>query len=125
LSEQLNLAANYTLTETEDRSPGSPTHGQELPNRPRNTANASFTYGSPTHLSAAVAMRYAGRSFDNAITPTWLGGYVLLDLRVDCPIRDRLEVYGRVENVTNKHYETTYEYGTLGRVGYVGIRATF
>jgi vitamin B12 transporter len=70
-------------------------------------------------------MRYAGRSFDNAITPTWLGGYVLLDLRVNYPIRERLEVYGRVENVTNKRYETTYEYGTLGRVGYVGIRATF
>jgi len=125
LSEQLNLAANYTLTETEDRSPGSPTYGQELPNRPKNTANASLTYGSPARLSATVAMRYAGRSFDNAITPTWLGGYVLLDLRVDYPIRDRLEIYGRVENVTNKHYETTYEYGTLGRVGYVGIRATF
>jgi len=125
MSEQFTLAANYTLTETEDRSPGSPTYGQELPNRPKNTANASVTYGSPANLNAAVAMRYAGRSFDNAITPTWLGGYVLLDLRVDYPIRDRLEVYGRVENVANKHYETTYEYGTLGRVAYAGIRATF
>jgi vitamin B12 transporter len=125
LSERLKLAANYTLTETEDRSPGSPTYGMELPNRPKNAANASVTYASPPHLSAAIALRYAGRSFDDAIAPTWLGGYVRVDVRVDYPIRAGLELYGRVENVTDKHYETTYEYGTLGRVGYVGIRATF
>ena len=40
-------------------------------------------------------------------------------------IRERLEVYARVENVTGKHYETIYQYGTLGRVAYAGVRATF
>jgi outer membrane cobalamin receptor len=43
-NERLGLLANYTLTETEDRSPGSPTYGQELPNRPKNMVNASATY---------------------------------------------------------------------------------
>ena len=38
---------------------------------------------------------------------------------------DRVEIYGRVENFTGKHYETNYEYGTLPRSGYVGVRATF
>ena len=33
---------------------------------------------------------------------------------------DRLEVYARVENLTGKHYETEYQYGTLGRSAYAG-----
>jgi vitamin B12 transporter len=123
--ERLNLSVNYTLTESEDRSQGSPTYGQELPNRPKNSANVTATYRWPSRLSAMIALRYAGPSLDETITPTWLGGYALLDLRLSYPIRDRFEIYGRVENATGKHYETTYEYGTLGRVGYLGIRSTF
>jgi len=96
---------------------GSPTYGEELPNRPKNSANASATYRWPSRLTMAIAVRYVGPSFDDAITPTWLGGYVLSDLRVSFLLRDRLEIYGRVENLTDKHYETTYEYGTLGRAG--------
>jgi vitamin B12 transporter len=125
VNERLNLAANYTLTNSEDRSPGSPTYGEQLPNRPKNAANASVTYHWPSLLSTTIALRYAGPSFDEAITPIWLGGYVVGDLRVSYPIRDRVEIYGRVENFTGKHYETNYEYGTLPRSGYVGVRATF
>ena len=125
LSEHLSLLANYTLTETEDRSPGSPTYGQELPNRPKNMANASATYRWPLGITAAIATQYVGPSFDNAITPVWLGGYVLLNLRASYSISERLEVYGRIENAADKHYETRFEYGTLGRVGYFGVRANF
>jgi len=50
---------------------------------------------------------------------------VLFDLRLAYALRDNLEVYGRVENFTGKHYETAYQYGTLSRVGYVGIRTKF
>jgi vitamin B12 transporter len=54
-----------------------------------------------------------------------LGGYVLVDLRAAYQVLDRLEVYARVENLTGKHYETEYQYGTLGRVAYAGVRASF
>ena len=124
-NERLSLLANYTLTETEDRSPGSPTYGQELPNRPKNMVNASATYRWPLGITAAIAAQYVGPSFDNAITPVWLGGYVLLSLRASYSISERLEVYGRIENAADKHYETRFEYGTLGRVGYLGVRANF
>jgi vitamin B12 transporter len=125
-SAQLSLAANYTLTDTEDKSPGSPTYGQELIRRPKNAANASVTYRWSLPLTASVAARYAGPSFDNGpLGRIELGGYVLLDLRMTYALRDRLELYARVENATGKHYETVYQYGTLGRVGYAGVRATF
>ena len=29
------------------------------------------------------------------------------------------------ENLTNQHYETTYQYGTLGCAAYAGVRLSF
>jgi vitamin B12 transporter len=121
----LNLSANYTLTDTEDRSPGSITYGNELPRRPKNAANFLATYHGPSRLSTSIGARYGGRSFDDTANQIALGGYVLLDLKVSYAIWDQLEVYGRIDNATDKHYETAYKYGTYGRVGFLGIRASF
>jgi vitamin B12 transporter len=124
-SDQLSLSANYTLTDTEDRSPGSATFGNQLPRRPKSTANAMATYRWPSRLSTSVGARYASRSFDDAANTIALGGYVLVDLKISYALGDRLELYGRVDNATGKHYETAYLYGTYGRVGFAGVRATF
>ncbi|MEP6884522.1 MAG: TonB-dependent receptor [Gammaproteobacteria bacterium] len=124
-SDALSLSANYTLTDTADRTPGSVTYGNELPRRPKNAANVLATYHWPARLSTAFGARYGGRSFDDAVNSIALGGYVLLDLKVSYAIWDRFEVYGRIDNATDKHYETAYRYGTYGRVGFAGIRASF
>jgi vitamin B12 transporter len=121
----VSLAANYTYTDAEDRSPASPNFGNQLARRPKQSANASVTYHWPSQFTVGVAARYAGRSFDDAASQIALGGYVLVDLRLSYALRDRLELYGRVENATGKHYETAYQYGTYGRVGFAGLRATF
>jgi vitamin B12 transporter len=124
-SDQLQLSANYTLTDAQDRSPGSATFGNQLPRRPKSAANAMATYRWPSHLSTSVGARYASRTFDDAANTIALGGYVLVDLRISYALGDRLELYGRVDNATGKHYETAYLYGTYGRVGFAGVRATF
>ena len=49
----------------------------------------------------------------------------MVDLRASYPIAENLELYARVENLADKHYETTYQYGTLGRAGYGGVRVKF
>jgi vitamin B12 transporter len=124
-SDALTLAANYTYTDAQDRSSGSSTFGNELPRRPKSAANTSATYRWPSHLSATVGARYAGRSFDDAANKIALGGYVLVDLKISYALGDRLELYGRVDNATGKHYETAYLYGTYGRTAFAGVRATF
>ena len=83
------------------------------------------TYRWPSHLSTSVGARYASRTFDDAANTIALGGYLLVDLRISYALGDRLELYGRVDNATGKHYETAYLYGTYGRVGFAGVRATF
>jgi vitamin B12 transporter len=119
----LTLAANYTQTATENLSPGA--YGNQLPRRARDAANASASYLFASGLSATVAERYAGRSFDDVANTTPLGGYVLTDLRLGCQLNERLELYGRIDDATGKRYETAYRYGTPGRVVFAGLRAQF
>ncbi len=119
----LTIAGNYTITDTENQSPGA--FGNELPRRPRDAANASLNYCWPSRWSGTIAARYAGRSYDDAANTLRLGGYVLVDLRLGYQIGERLEAYARIENVAGKRYETVFEYGTPGRVGFIGVRAGF
>ena len=124
-TDQWTFTANYTLTETADRSPGSTTYGNELPLRPEDAANASTVYRWNVPLTTSVTLRYAGPSYDDAANDIKLGGYVLADVRASYALGHSLEIYARVENVTGKHYETEYQYGTLGRSAYAGVRASF
>ena len=79
----------------------------------------------PVKLETAVAVRYASDRFNDAANLTKVKGYVLWDLRASYPVTDKLEVYGRVENLFDKHYETIANYGQLGRAAYAGVRARF
>jgi vitamin B12 transporter len=124
-TDRLSITANYTWTDTEDRSPGSSTYGNELPRRPADAGNTAVTYVWPFRLTTALALRYSGPSFDDAANQIRLGGYVLLDFRASYPVSDHFEMFARVENLTDRHYEVAYQYGTLGRSAYAGARATF
>ncbi len=121
----LELTANYTFTDSRDRSPGAASFDRLLARRPQDTANASAAYRWPFALTTTVAVRYAGRSFDDALNTVRLKSYTLVDLRASYPLRPGLEIYGRVENLFDRAYETAYQYGSLGRAGYAGVRATF
>jgi vitamin B12 transporter len=54
-----------------------------------------------------------------------LGGYTLVDVRASYSINQHVEVYARMENLTDKRYETVYEYGTWGRTAFGGARVKF
>lgn len=124
-TSRLQLSGNYTHDYDVDRSPGSLTYGLQLPRQPKNMANLSVSYLWPIRLTTTVALRYADRSYDDAANTIPLQSYTLWDLRASYPLRPHLEVYGRIENLTDKHYETAYQYGTLGRAAYAGVRYSF
>jgi len=125
LTRQFSLSGNYTYDAVVDRSLGAFDYGLQLARRPRNTANVTASYLWPNHLRTDLAIRYADRSFDQNGNLVPLQSYTLWDIRASYPLNDRLEIYGRIENLTDKHYETAYQYGTLGRAAYGGVRLSF
>ncbi|HKR89255.1 MAG TPA: TonB-dependent receptor [Phenylobacterium sp.] len=125
VTDALTVTANYTWTDARNDVEGSPNFDKRLARRPAREANAEATYRWPTKLETAIAVHYAGDRFDNTANTTVLKGYVLWDIRASYPINDTVEVYGRIENLFDRSYETIRNYGQLGRAAYAGVRATF
>jgi len=123
--QSLILEANYTLTDTKNTSAGNVNNGKDLARRPKHTANASLTYSWPMEVSTTVAVRYVGDAFDNAANSFVLEDYTLVELRAAWQVMDAVEVYGRIENLFDKDYVTTRNYGSLGRSMFAGVRARF
>lgn len=115
---------NYSWIKAEDRTLGS-TYGRQLQRVPRHMANGELGYRFPFNLKASVAVRYAGETYDRATGTFKLDDYWLTDLRADWQVLPGLTLYGRVENLSDKHYETASGYGSLGRSFYAGIRSRF
>ncbi|MDB5452185.1 MAG: TonB-dependent receptor [Caulobacteraceae bacterium] len=119
------VQGNYTWTDAVNDGASSANFGKRLARRPEHQANVWATYVWPAKVSTTLAVRYVGESFDNPSNSTVLAAYTLVDLRASYPVSQRLEVYGRVENLTDEAYQTTRGYGSPGRAAYAGVRARF
>jgi vitamin B12 transporter len=130
LSESFSILANYTRIKTIDETPGDPNFGLAAFERPGSAANVSVSYTSPFKLTMQVAARYSGSSLSQnfnvyPVPIITLGGYTVVDFRAAYSINDHLDVYGRVDNLADKRYETVYLYGEWGRTAFAGVRVKF
>jgi len=121
----LTLDGNYSWIVAEDRSPGATNFGRDLPRRPRHAANASVRYALPFGFDVGAALRWSGKSFDNASNSLVLGDYTLIDLRAELRLSENIRFFARAENIFDEHYRTAYRYGALGRSIYAGFRGRF
>ncbi|MFN3458331.1 MAG: TonB-dependent receptor plug domain-containing protein [Novosphingobium sp.] len=125
-TDTLHLQAAYTYLETENRTPGNANRGKDLARRPAHALTLSSDWTSPlAGLTLGADLRLVGDSFDNASNTRRLDGYALTTVRANFPLTEKVELYGRVENVFDVNYQTVADYGTWGRSAYIGIRAKY
>lgn len=119
----LTITGNYTYTDAESNSGAS--KGKQLTRRPKTMANLSATYRWPVGLTTTVAARHVGKTYNNDANTQVVASYTTVDLRASYPLKDGLEVFGRVENAFDEDYQTILNYGTPGRGAFLGLRARF
>ena len=121
LSDHFIAQAAYSYTRSRNR-----VTGLDLARRPRHAVTVSADWTTPLGgLALGGDLRVVGDSFDDAGHFTPLDGYALATVRASLPLGEHLELFGRVENLTNSTYQTAAGYGTYGRSAYVGARARF
>lgn len=123
--DALRLQANYTYTDATNRSPGNANFGRQLVRRPQHSVTALIDYSWGFGLQTGVTLTHVGANFDNANNSRKIEGYVLADLRASFPVTDRIDIYGRIENLFDEQYETIFRYGSPGRAGYAGVRLRY
>ena len=122
VAEGLNLSAVYALIDTEDRTPGSFTQGNDLARRPRHAATLSADWSPVDDVSLAADVRIVSDAFDDAAGSVALDGYGVVTLRGSWDFSDKVQFYARVENLADEDYQTAAGYAQAGRSAYVGAR---
>jgi vitamin B12 transporter len=124
-AEHFTVAANYTYSDAENRARTDPNFGNRLARRPKNSVSASADYQWNFGLSAGATITDVSNSFDDAGNSQRLEGYTLVDLRAAFPVMEKVEIFGRIENLFDERYETAFQYGSPGRAAYVGARVRY
>ena len=120
----VDLTASYTFTDAQNRSQGA-NDGKALPRRPRDTAFAEASWRVARGATLSAAVRWSGRCFDDLANGRVLKAYALADLRGEVALRPGISLYGRIENLFDQAYQTAYQYGSVGRAAYLGVRARY
>jgi vitamin B12 transporter len=120
----VDLTASYTFTDAQNRSQGA-NDGKALSRRPRDTAFAEASWRVARGATLSAAVRWSGRSFDDLANGRVLKAYALADLRGEVALRPGISLYGRIENLFDQAYQTAYQYGSVGRAAYLGVRARY
>lgn len=122
ITDEISLTINHTYLQARDNATG-----EVLNTQPHHSANLRATYAPEAvpGLSTWTAVRSASWSYDAYAAKPYLGGYAVWDLGASYPITEWATVYGRLENLADKQYDTKGGYAEPGRAGYVGLRAKF
>lgn len=123
--EDLEVEANYTRTETEDKETG-----LELLRRPKEeiSLNANWHPGQKVNLNLGAIyvgsrkdIKYVGWTAES-IT---MEDYTTVDLSCLYKITDRFQILGRIENLLDEEYQEVYGFAVPGRSFYAGGKANF
>ena len=123
--KNLTLQADYTYTNTEDPD------GSLLPRRPRNKCGIHGQY----HIGKFgfnTDLRWVGRREESTFAKdlngnpvTSLDPYTVVNLAATYQLTDKVQLYGRIDNLFNEYYEEAWSYATPGRSAYVGVKMSF
>lgn len=117
LTDQLVMSANYTNMTAVDRDTGLP-----LQRRPHVEANGSIDWAVSSALRLGVNVTYVGARFDDASATVPLSSFALVNLTSTYALTDRADLFARVENLFDTHYEPVFGYGAPGRSAFAGVR---
>ena len=94
--------------------------GADLPRVPMNSGDVELILTPTAHLTGSLSVRYNDDQSDG-FGPR-VKGWTRTDLSASWEYRPGLEVYGRIENLFDVHYQQIGGYGTPGISGLVGLR---
>ena len=111
----LSASVNYAYIDAEDvRS------GERLIRVPRHSGEAELAYARGP-FSGSLVVRYNGDETDGPFGED-VDAWTRVDLAGRYAFSDRLELYGRVENLLDADYQQVSGFGTPGVSGYGGVR---
>ncbi|MEO6093172.1 MAG: TonB-dependent receptor [Novosphingobium sp.] len=119
------LHAAYSYVRAENRLTD-----RDLARRPHHAVSVAADWTNPLHgplngLTLGADVRLVSDSFDDVANTVRLDGYAVAGIHASLPVTKTIELFGRVENLTDEKYQTVAAFNTPGRSAYGGMRARF
>lgn len=118
ISETVAINGNYTYNDTEDSS------GEQRLRAPENLGNLGVSI-TPMGEKLTINLNLRISGDKAAERGADVDDYEVLDISASYQVSDNLELFGRIENVTDEDYEEIPTYNTSGAAGYAGVRFNF
>ena len=113
-SESLELLADYAwISATDGR-------GAPLQYLPRHSGDLALSFDPAGPFSGSLLLRYNGAETD--LSGIEVDKWTRIDISARYEFSDGVELYARLENVLDAHYQQVLGYGTPGRSGWLGAR---
>ena len=90
---------------------------------PRHSGDLMLSFNPAGGFSSTMLVRFNGR--ENIQGGNTLDEWTRVDINARYALSNALEVFGRIENLFDAHYQQVLGYGTPGRSGSVGARWQF
>lgn len=113
LSSAFGIAASYTWLDAVDGA------GNRSVRLPKHAGEVELRYNPTARLSSALVVLHNGEERDTRGT---VDKWTRVDLSGSWQVGSTIELYARIENLLDEHYQQIYGYGTPGRSGHVGAR---
>ncbi len=122
----ITFMGTYTYTKTEDKKTG-----KRLVRRPEHQASFSLNWELPKSVNITLSLLYIGERDDTWYDSSWtkheetMDPYCKLDLYASYWITSFLQVFGRIENLTDERYQAVVGYKSPERSYYGGVKGVF
>ncbi|BAM88053.1 TonB-dependent receptor [Bradyrhizobium oligotrophicum S58] len=121
LTDRISLRADYTFTRAIDA-----TTGQQLLRRPREKWSATAVWTPLDALTVSATVLRLGNwldvSRDGMTTGLTAPGTTVVNLRGDYAVSDQVKLFGRIDNLFNRHYQNPTGFLAPGLGVFGGIR---
>ena len=118
--DKVGLNAIYTYVKTEDID------GKSLARRPKVQLDISATYYVSDNFDLGLNGQYIGTRYDKADEQgAQTGKYTVANFVTNIKIDNSTTVYGKINNITDKYYQSVDGYATAGRSLYLGLNISY
>jgi vitamin B12 transporter len=118
--EDLLLTLNYTRLSAKNDD------GEDKRRRPEETVNIGLNYYGIDKLHLGLNTEFVGKRYnsdDNSGAQT--GRYTVSNVVINYDLRKDIKVYGKIDNITDRYYQTIDGYATSARAYYAGLKYSF
>jgi vitamin B12 transporter len=122
IARSWNFLGNFTYDRTEDQA------GRPRIRRPKQLGNLGFRFlPEAGKLKLMANYRFSRDAVDEVfgVGRVPLDDYAVLDVSGAYALSPLLEIYGRIENLTDQDYEEVIGFNTPGRSAWAGVRLRF